>query len=359
MTYKLVHVLACDSAADVAASAQPTCQAPGSVQFTIANADWNEAEDQTPGEHTRTATAWGGHTFPGGLTTKSITYKVPDKLVAAGPDCFKPTPVKPNFSKITQCGTYGSIDIAGANANSATTHIQYAVTSGNGQSGLNTVTATAIDGYTLQAGAKSSWTVLLGVYFDCYDPKVSYTLGACQIDDAKDSFKDLVVTLNNTASTGGILFSIVPAGISEWVNAGETEQVTIDIPTDGVNGYVVLAGFVPIKVIHAISEFETCIPIGLIGDPIATPAICDAGEVGDGSIWVDRLEGLAYTITGGPGAVNIVIEGLGTPGDLYEDGTVPLPPGDYVVVAAPFRVRARSGAARRVGLTVGRRAAAA
>ena len=66
------------------------------------------------------------------------------------------TTVKPSFAKIWQCATYGSIDLAGANANSSTTHIVYALTSGNGQTGFNTVTATAIDGYTLKPGATSS-----------------------------------------------------------------------------------------------------------------------------------------------------------------------------------------------------------
>lgn len=60
---------------DATASAStnpPTCTLPGTVDFTITNAAWDDESDTTDGS--RTATASTGHTFSDGSKTATVTY---------------------------------------------------------------------------------------------------------------------------------------------------------------------------------------------------------------------------------------------------------------------------------------------
>lgn len=71
-------------------------------------------------------------------------------------------PVEPPVPHaITECGVYGSIDIP-----ADTEYVTYTLT-GNGQTGINTVTATAVTPYVLSGYPAGGWTFDLGEYTDC------------------------------------------------------------------------------------------------------------------------------------------------------------------------------------------------
>lgn len=70
-------------------------------------------------------------------------------------------PVAPNVTKITTCGTYGSIVFA------TTAHVTYTLTQGDGKQGSYEVTATADEGYTVAEGAATKFTGDLGNYTSC------------------------------------------------------------------------------------------------------------------------------------------------------------------------------------------------
>lgn len=71
-------------------------------------------------------------------------------------------PVEPPVPHaITECGTYGSITIP-----ADTEYVTYTLT-GNGRTGTNTVTATAVTPYVLSGYPVGGWTFDLGEYTDC------------------------------------------------------------------------------------------------------------------------------------------------------------------------------------------------
>lgn len=77
------------------------------------------------------------------------------------PGCNSLEVVTPTAKPITECGTYGSVSVP---AN--TEFITYTLT-GNGTTGINTVTATARAPYVLQGYPTGGWTFDLGQYYDC------------------------------------------------------------------------------------------------------------------------------------------------------------------------------------------------
>lgn len=87
-------------------------------------------------------------------------------------------PVEPATAKaITECGTYGSVYVP-----ADTDKIDYTLT-GNGQTGINTVTAVAIAPYVLKDYPTGGWTFNLGAYTDC---ELSITLTYvpdCAVDE--------------------------------------------------------------------------------------------------------------------------------------------------------------------------------
>ena len=184
--------------------------------------------------------------------------------------------MKPAFTAITECATNGSIDLGSANAASAMTHVVYTLTSGTGVSGLNTVTATAIDGYTLLADAPATWTIDLGAYTECVEPAASYSVGECRSDASKDSFRDLTITFDNSDSTTSVLFEVVGSTVTRSVAAGSTGSATIAVPTSGSPAYTVLGAGQELLEIPAIAAFDGCILVDdwLDGDPISTDAVC-------------------------------------------------------------------------------------
>jgi hypothetical protein len=298
---------------------QPDCRVPGSPTFTLTNATWSSEPPTAPGSYTITAVANPGHAFQGGATTLDVPYTIAGTLDPSSAQCYNPKPVAPKFDFILHCGTYGSITLVDTN------YIDYQLVSGDGQQGWNHVVAVAIAPYVLKSGAKSDWWIYLGVYWNCPEPKATSEVGPCYADDDV-SFENLKVTFDNSESDIGQLFSIPALSIFEWVPAGATEIETIPVPTTGAPSYAVYAGLQKVLTTEPVEAFQGCIGVLLTGDPIHENATCDDGELQSGSIWVDRKEGLKYTITDVTD-VPVVVATLTGPGD----GTTSLPPGDYEV----------------------------
>ena len=318
-SYTNITVPACtikDAVASVVVS-QPDCRVGGSPTFTLVNATWQSVPPTAPGSYTVTAVANPGHAFAGGATTLDVPYTIAGVLDPLSATCYNPKPVKPAFDFILHCGTYGSIELVD------TLYIDYQLVYGDGQQGWNHVVAVAIAPYVLKAGAQSDWWIPLGVYWNC--PEASYEVGACYADDDDESFKNLKVTFDNKSQFPQ-LYTIPALGIAEWVPANTVETVTIQIPTSGSSSYNVYAGLKKVLTIPSIEEFPGCIGVPLTGDPTHKDATCVDGQQQNGSIWVERKEGLLYTIWN-VSDVPVVVATLSGAGD----GTTSLPPGDYEV----------------------------
>ncbi|HEY4225383.1 MAG TPA: hypothetical protein VGM70_06185 [Pseudolysinimonas sp.] len=325
VTYKLVHNADClpqDATAGASVST-PTCRVSGVATFTLLHADWTDTtgpEDQTAGDHTRTAHAQTGHLFSNGTDTMDVSYTIPSQLDPKSSDCFHPVPVKPSHSAIHGCGVYGSITLVN------TAFVTYAITFGDGTQGLNVVTATAVPPYTFSSHTQTWWLIDLGHYKDCYHPEVKVHLDrTCMYDaNTQASIENLAVTFDNSGSTVPVTFTIPSAGISEVVAGGDTDQVTITIPTTGSAAIKVYADGHLLKKIHEIGSFTGCVPLTVTADP-GTAATCSPdGSLANGSVDVDFMPAsVSYQITGGSPSVNITAAAASTP----------LPPGTYTVTA--------------------------
>ena len=334
LTYKLIHNADClpRNAAAAAGVSTPTCQANGAATFTLAFAAWGDStgpEDQTVGGHTRTAVAQAGHLFANGLASIDVSYTIPAHLDPLSANCYQPVPVKPSYSAINACGVYGSITLVD------TAYITYAITHGDGQQGWNTVTATPVSPYTFDPYVTQSWNIYLGYYQDCYHPKVHAGLDPCSWDvNTATSVKVLTVIFDNTGSTVDVTFTIPSSGITQVVGAGLTDQVAIAIGTGGSPRIKVYADGDLLKKLHKIGSFDGCEPITVPADPSSAGTCTPDGSVADGAVNVDYQPlKVQYTITGGPGNVNLVATAAATP----------LPPGTYTVTATALAGYVLSG----------------
>lgn len=319
-TYKLVHNAPCvlNDAVAAATPVDPSCEMNGSVGFTILNATWDGPADLTVGTHTRYATAFSGHTFAGGATTAAVEYTIVGQLDPDGPDCFNPVPVKPTFQVIDECGEYGSIKLVN------TGKITYAITSGDGIQGLNTVTATAVAPYAFAPSAITSWVIDLGEHTDCIEPSASYEVAECSAS-GDESGKDVLFTFDNSLSSVAVEFTIPTSALAVTVPAGAVTTRTVTLSTAGSGPITVYAHGEVVLVTGAIAPFLGCVGVTVPADPYPVPAECtETGDTTDGAIWVDRIEGVEYTITGGPGNVEVTATA-----DFTE-----LPAGVYLVTAA-------------------------
>ena len=112
------------------------------------------------GEITPTATLSG----PAGWETflHGMGFTGPNPTwVQQSPSCNEAPVAVPTATKITQCGTYGSVLVP-----EDTDKIDYTLT-GNGTTGINVVTAVAKAPYVLKNYPKDGWTFDLGQYVDC------------------------------------------------------------------------------------------------------------------------------------------------------------------------------------------------
>ena len=100
----------------------------------------------------------GGFNGPGqGVLKNAQHFDVPNL-----PECTTTVTVAiPTAKAITECGVYGSVSVP-----DDTAKVNYTLT-GNGKTGVNTVTATAIGDVVLQAYPQGGWTFDLGSYSEC------------------------------------------------------------------------------------------------------------------------------------------------------------------------------------------------
>lgn len=122
-----------------------------SVQYTSATTLSN-----LEGSQTVTAVPASGYSFPAGAIA-SWTFNL-----GTHTDCA--TPAAPTFNPITACGVYGSVDFP------TVTGVTYAITSGDGQEGAVTVTATPQSGYSFPTGVITTWSTNLGERTECATP---------------------------------------------------------------------------------------------------------------------------------------------------------------------------------------------
>ncbi len=183
-------------------------------------------------------------------------------------------------------------------------------------------------GYSLGSGAKGDG-ILTSITAGCVNytfgsetvaPTVSYRLDLCQANGEEPnrySTKGLFITLDNSASTVAVTFTVIgapdvaspddpkPADIVRTLAAGETLEVeTVDV-TDAGQSYVVTFGAAGASIPNGeitIPSFVGCLD-GSPGDPGSTNQQCFSGVVTGGTITVELIEGFTYTITGPNGFV--------------------------------------------------------
>jgi hypothetical protein len=141
----------------------------------IVGATWGEIT-YDGNNYSVTATAIDGYKFPGNQSTKTFTGSLSPPSDAV--ECHPEVPVTvPTAKAITECGTYGSVNVP-----ADTDKIDYTFT-GNGQTGINTVTAVAIAPYVLTGYPEGGWSFNLGAYYDCtIDLTIAYVQD-CPVDD--------------------------------------------------------------------------------------------------------------------------------------------------------------------------------
>jgi|GEM_PF-1675811 len=109
------------------------------------------------GSNIVTAVADKGYTISG-----PVSFTLTDVATAGCAQTDKPaTPQAPTVTKITKCGTYGSIVFA------ETEGVDYALTTGDRKQGAYTVTATAKPGYALTAEVQTIFSGDLGTFTEC------------------------------------------------------------------------------------------------------------------------------------------------------------------------------------------------
>lgn len=94
------------------------------------------------------------------------------------------TPSAPTATKITRCGTYGSVKVT------KTDGVRYELTVGNGRQGRWVLRATARKGYVMTSGATTRWSGNLGKYYKC--PSIKKVTVAT--DGATDQWRVTVST---------------------------------------------------------------------------------------------------------------------------------------------------------------------
>jgi hypothetical protein len=229
--------------------------------------------------------------------------------------------VAPSVTPITACGIHGSISWTDQPGK-----VSYALTKGDGTSGLNQVTATAISPWVFDDDTTVHvYSIDLGTYTDCVNPGVTSSVGACTAHGDDPSTETVTFTFDNTGSTRAVVFAVPSAGISVSVAAGATGTASAVVPEQGA-AFEVTADAVHLTTIE-VPAFDGC-RTSIAGDPSASPATCVAGVPQTGSITVDAKPGLVYTITDAHGASTTVTQ-----------ATTPEPAGDYTVTVtalAPY-----------------------
>ncbi len=236
---------------------------------------------------------WKQLTYPGKNLDTVYDGKTGAQVLAAG--CTTPpqtvTPVVPTVTVIDQCGEYGSIVVPADTAMIDYTHV------GNGQTGINTVTAVAKAPYVLTGYPEGGWSFDLGQFYECVtDPKVSFELGACY-PNGEFSSKNLYFVFDNSGSNVPVTFTVLDTDISVEVAAGETAEIEGTPIWQNGGEYTVTASGVDEPFIITIPAFEGCQVAEVPAEPGVHPEVCVDGVTTDGAITVDFNPSVVYTIT--------------------------------------------------------------
>jgi hypothetical protein len=265
--------------------------------------DYTLIGNGTTGVNTVTATPIGNvvlQGYPqGGWTFDLGTYT----------DCPSTVVVEdPTAHAITDCGVYGSVTVP-----NDTTKVHYTLT-GNGETGVNTVTATPIGNVVLQGYPQGGWTFDLGTYTECAiaaEPKVQQAV--CSAADVISAY----VTVD--AKTG-VTYQIDGKNVTSTKTdvAAGTHTVTATAKA----GYT-LKGPASWPITIA-ADPTAC--INLITHPLVTPVVTSKNLTCDASG--------SYTLASAEGTDDGIIWTVD--GKVVKAGTYPVKSaGSITVTAAP------------------------
>jgi hypothetical protein len=195
--------------------------------------------------------------------------------------------------------------------------------------GSYTITASAAPGYALTAPYSITIIVKPADTTLCImEPKASVQVGTC-VPEGDISQKPVLFTFDNSESELAVTFTIpsIPGFAPVVVAAGAVSGPIAGPNVNHLTGasWQVFANGELLTTL-TVAPFDQCQDELTPGDPSSTPEECVAGEVTKGSITILPSPGkISYTITGGPGNVNLVVDNNTPKTDL--------PAGEYVVTA--------------------------
>ena len=293
VTYKLVHNPDCKDAIASVGVSTPTCQANGVATFTLTFATWSDTtgpDDQTVGNHTRTANAQVGHLFSNGLSSMDVSYTIPAKLT--GNDCL--TTVVPSASATpTVCDTSKPGTAKGSYTLAAIVGVIYSVKLNNGQyvvTAAGTYFANAGDtvhvlavgdtahGYRVDGAP--SWTFAFSSTSDCLvqtpagDPK--FVDPSCDVATpgtiVAGTYTVILAThVSYTATVNGGASTPLTAGIGYPANPGDVVVITPIVE----QGYVIAPAILAENLKHTFAAVNhDCFTKADFVKPAATSQSC-------------------------------------------------------------------------------------
>ena len=213
----------------------------------------------------------GGFGGPGqGILKNAKHFDVPNL-----PACTTTVTVAvPTATAITQCGVYGSVSVPADTAD-----IDYTLT-GNGKTGVNTVTATPIGNVVLQGYPQGGWTFDLGTYTDCPVTVVVEGPTAHAITDC-----GVYGSVTVPADTAKVDYTLTGNG-----------KTGVNTVTATAIGNVVLQGYPQGGWTFDLGTYTEC---AIAAQPTVQQAVCAAaGDVTSAYVTVDAKTGVSYQIDG-------------------------------------------------------------
>ncbi|WP_332644554.1 hypothetical protein [Aeromicrobium sp.] len=270
----------------------PTCQANGALVVPADTASIDYSQDPAgsgPGTYEVSAAAKVGYKITG---TKAWSVDVLPKLIGEQCDVVA-TPVAPNVVEIDECGEYGSIAFA------TTEGVTYALTTGNGTSGVYFVTASANSGYKFADGAQSVFSGNLGTHTECVTPALpTASPPTCETAGVLTVPGDTVSIdySQDPAGSGPGTYEVTATAKAGYSITGQSAwTVTVEPKKTGVDCDEVVTATAP-----SVSE-PTCDQDGLLTVPGDTSSIDysqDPAGSGPGTYDVAATAKAGYTLNG-------------------------------------------------------------
>lgn len=279
----------------------PTCDVDGKLVVpTQTGIVWTGGTNGAgPGSYTMVASAAPGYKL-------TAPYSKPFTVLGATNDCDEPVTVQavPSATPPT-CSAGGKLVVP-----SQTGIVWTGGTNGAGPGTYNLV-AGAADGYVLTAPYSTTIQVLPADESLCkVEPTASVQPGACY-PDGDISKKPVQFVFDNSQSELPVTFTIpsiqgfAPVVVTAGGTSGPIAGPVVSHLTGG-SWDVYANGEFLVKL--TVTPFDQCQEQLIPGDPTSNPEQCVAGDVKNGSVTIVPSPGkIAYTITGGPGNVNIAV----------------------------------------------------